>query len=179
MKDGLRIVGWTTLLAVIYGIAHDMVTAHVAVDYFTKYHPHLVGSTNPVVMALLWGIIATWWFGAAGGVLLAVAAGVGRAPRITPKRVAAATAKALALVYLLAMGVLVGVYEFAQTAPDKTPDWDTRSRLVAVAVTHAFSYNAAAVAALLVATRILLLRLKPPSARRNVHVMQHGRPGNA
>ena len=62
----LQVVLATCLL----GIAIDVVTANVAVEYFTVYHPHVVDSNSPWVMALVWGVGASWWFGAIASVLL-------------------------------------------------------------------------------------------------------------
>jgi hypothetical protein len=76
MRESLRIVAVCTLAAVGYGILHDLVTAHVCVEYFTEWHPQMVSSRNPVVLALVWGVVATWWVGALLGVLLAVVARV-------------------------------------------------------------------------------------------------------
>lgn len=154
----MRIVGGMTLLAIGYGIAHDLVTAHVAVTYFTVYHPHLVDSQNPIVMALLWGVIATWWFGAGAGLLIAACARFGKWPKATPQQALKATAKAMAVVYVLAMFTLAGIYGVAQLAPDKTADWHERSCLVAVGVTHWFSYTASGVAALVICARMAWIR---------------------
>lgn len=42
-------------IACALGIAVDLVTAHVAVEYFTVHHPKLIDRTDPLSMALLWG----------------------------------------------------------------------------------------------------------------------------
>ena len=164
MKEFGRIVGGTTPLSIAYGIVHDMVTAHVCVEYFTVFHPHLVNSNSPIVMALLWGVLATFWFGAGAGALLGIAALQDGCPRSHPRSSCAGAQIALVVVFCLAMSALVGVYEFAQTAPDKTPDWDYRSRLISVGVTHAFSYAASTVAAFVVAVRIMWRRIRTRSA---------------
>ncbi|MCC6572762.1 MAG: hypothetical protein IT462_03135 [Planctomycetes bacterium] len=48
MIDGLKIVGLCVLAAIIFGIAHDMVTAHVCVEYFSIGHRNIFGDqTGP------------------------------------------------------------------------------------------------------------------------------------
>lgn len=50
--EAIKIILFGVFVAIVYGIAHDMVTAHVYVEYFTVYHMHVVDSESPVVMAL-------------------------------------------------------------------------------------------------------------------------------
>lgn len=94
---------------VVYGVLHDQVTARIAIEHFTVLHPTIVDSTDPTVLALLWGVIATWWVGLFGGILLAVAARAGA----WPKRSAASLMKPVALALVLtascaAIGGFVG-----------------------------------------------------------------------
>lgn len=62
-----------------YGVLHDLVTAHVCVEYFTVGHPQLFEfeTDSPTLLALGWGVVATWWVGAGLGVPLALVARVG------------------------------------------------------------------------------------------------------
>ncbi len=78
MFEFIKIVALAVLAAVAYGIAHDMVTAHVCVEYFSVAHPPVIGPSPPFVYALVWGVIATWWVGLPLGVMLAFVACVGR-----------------------------------------------------------------------------------------------------
>lgn len=78
----LRIVLLCVALAIAYGIVHDMVTAHVCVEYFTIGHPTVIESTSPVMLALTWGVLATWWVGLGLGLLLGLVCRVGARPRI-------------------------------------------------------------------------------------------------
>ena len=80
--ETLKIVGFATLAAVIYGILHDQVTAHVCVEYFTIAHPLVFPTESPFLLALGWGIIATWWVGLPFGILLAAAARIGRKAKL-------------------------------------------------------------------------------------------------
>jgi hypothetical protein len=77
----LAIVLMCVVAAVVYGIAHDQVTARVCVEYFTVGHPPAFGTDDPTLLGLGWGIIATWWVGLLLGVPLAVASRTGSRPK--------------------------------------------------------------------------------------------------
>jgi hypothetical protein len=63
--------------AICYGIVHDQVTVRICYEYFSVFHPTILPLTSPTVLALQWGVLATWWVGAALGVPLAIAARAG------------------------------------------------------------------------------------------------------
>lgn len=69
------------LAAIFYGIIHDQVTARVCVEYFTIGHPPVFDTTSPTILALGWGVIATWWVGLPLGLGLALAARAGNRPK--------------------------------------------------------------------------------------------------
>jgi len=79
--DVLKIMGLCVLAAILYGIAHDQVTARVCLEYFTIGHPRIFATESPTLLAIGWGIIATWWVGLLLGAPLAFAAIRGRRPR--------------------------------------------------------------------------------------------------
>jgi len=79
--QALGIVLLCLAAAVAYGILHDLVTAHVCVEYFSVFHPRLIDSDDPVVLALFWGVVATWWVGLPLGAILAAAARAGSRPQ--------------------------------------------------------------------------------------------------
>ncbi|HEX7711952.1 MAG TPA: hypothetical protein VF418_13550 [Sphingomonadaceae bacterium] len=76
--ETVKIVGFAILAAVVYGILHDQVTAHVCVEYFTIAHPPVFPTESPFLLARGWGVIATWWVGLPLGIMLAAAARIGR-----------------------------------------------------------------------------------------------------
>ncbi len=78
----LKIVALSIVSAVVFGVVHDMVTAHICLEYFTIGHVRLFKSDIPALHALGWGVIATWWMGAALGVLVGSVARIGRWPRL-------------------------------------------------------------------------------------------------
>lgn len=76
------IVLFSIAAAVFYGIAHDQVTVRVCLEYFTIGHPPVFKTTSPALLALGWGVLATWWVGLPLGICLAGAARWGPWPRL-------------------------------------------------------------------------------------------------
>lgn len=135
--EGLKIVLITTLGSVVYGILHDLVTAHQCVQYFSEFHPDLFHTTNPVLLALGWGVVATWWAGAFIGIPLAMICTLGNEPKLRWKALLPPVG-----VLLLTMGVfalLAGLFgrqnpeailrffpNARQFTEGKTPDFISR-----------------------------------------------------
>jgi len=82
MKRFLAIVLTCVLFACVYGIIHDQITARICVQYFTVFHPDLFGTTDPTLLGLTWGVIATWWVGLILGVPVAI---VSRKANLRPR----------------------------------------------------------------------------------------------
>ena len=90
--------------AILYGVLHDQITARVCVEYFTIGHPPVFGTEDPTLLAIGWGVIATWWGGLLVGVLLALAARLGR----RPKRSARSIVQPVCLLFfMMALGALL------------------------------------------------------------------------
>lgn len=111
------------MAAIVYGVVHDQVTARICVEYFSVFHPPIFPTQSPTLLALGWGVIATWWMGAFLGVLLAVAAGAGSRTRVTAGELVAPIAKLLAT-----MGVLASVsgllgYTLSSRGTIAPPEW--------------------------------------------------------
>jgi hypothetical protein len=79
----LKIVLLAVLAAVLYGVLQDQVTTRVCVEYFTLGHPPVFATDDPTLLALGWGVIATWWVGVLLGVPLACCARLGSRPPLT------------------------------------------------------------------------------------------------
>ena len=77
MLESLKILLLCVLSAIVYGIVHDQVTAHICVEYFSVFHPPVFLTHSPTLLGLGWGILATWWVGAFLGLLLMVTARAG------------------------------------------------------------------------------------------------------
>lgn len=89
--------------AICYGVAHDQVTARVCVEYFTIGHPPVFDTESPTLLALGWGVIATWWVGLIIGVPLAIAARAGGRPKRSAASLIRPVAILLALMALCAL----------------------------------------------------------------------------
>jgi len=102
--EALKIITLCVAAAVVYGILHDQVTARVCVEYFTIGHPPVFSTRSPTLLAIGWGIIATWWVGVMLGVPAALACRIGSWPKFT----AGQLVKPLALLLVvMAIGALV------------------------------------------------------------------------
>ncbi len=169
IRSELGFLGFTVLVAALFGIAHDLVTAHVAVEYFTEHHVEVVPSQSPVVMALIWGVRATFVVGMLGAVLLLGANGLGRWPTLDFGRLRRALVRLVLVLYVLAMGVLFGILQFAPRPPleDQDPGYEADRRLIAVAFTHEFSYTGAAIGFVGLATWIVYQRNRMKWAQKN------------
>lgn len=82
MVEGLKIVGLCVAAAIVYGILHDLVTANLCVEYFSVFHPPIFHTNSPWLLALGWGVIATWWMGLFLGPLIAAASLTGELPKL-------------------------------------------------------------------------------------------------
>jgi hypothetical protein len=102
--QSLKIILTCVVAAVLYGIVHDQFTSHICVEYFSVFHPPVFSTTSPTLLALGWGVIATWWMGAFLGVLLAFAARAGSRNKIDASELVRPTSK-----LLVAMGFLATV----------------------------------------------------------------------
>ena len=78
----IAIVLFSIGAAVFYGIVHDQITARVCLEYFTIGHPPLFSTDSPTLLALSWGVVATWWVGLPLGILLGAASRLGTWPRL-------------------------------------------------------------------------------------------------
>ncbi len=138
-KEAAKLILGCVLLTVCLGIALDLVTANVAVTYFTVHHPHVIDSESPWAMALLWGVIASWWFGLIGGCLLAIINWFRAAPvGLILRKVAIACA----VLWGCFMAILATIYSIGGLVPlaKRGPGFEDDRRLTAVAVTHMGEY---------------------------------------
>ncbi len=81
----LKILLLCVLAAVAYGLLQDQVTARVCVEYFTVGHPPVFPTQDPTLLALGWGVLATWWVGVLLGLPLALVARLGPRPKLTAR----------------------------------------------------------------------------------------------
>jgi hypothetical protein len=79
----LKIVLMSVVAAILFGLVHDQITIRICPEYFTVFHPTIIDSENLTLIALSWGVVATWWIGAGVGFVLALAARWGTWPKLT------------------------------------------------------------------------------------------------
>jgi hypothetical protein len=79
----IAIVVFSILACVTYGIIHDQITARICVEYFTIGHPRIIPTDDPTILGIMWGVVATWWFGVIMGIPLATVSRVGSLPKKT------------------------------------------------------------------------------------------------
>jgi hypothetical protein len=151
----VQIVLATVAAAIGLGWAVDLITAHVAVEYFTVHHPRVIASDSPWVMAFYWGFAATWWAGLIAGVILAWANNHRAEPKSAWSVIRQVLIGAL-LAWLAMLLLLVAVYAFAGTIPvqSRRPSFESDRRLMAVAMAHQIEYVLAAVITTAIARRI-------------------------
>jgi hypothetical protein len=80
--EALKIAIYCVVAAIVYGIIHDQVTARICVQYFTTFHPPIFHTQSPTLLAIGWGIIATWWGGVFFSVPLILSARAGARPTL-------------------------------------------------------------------------------------------------
>jgi hypothetical protein len=80
LREAAKILLFCVTAAITYGILQDLVTTRVCVEYFTIGHPPVFGTDDPTLLALGWGVAASWWVGLLLGLPLIVTARVGTRP---------------------------------------------------------------------------------------------------
>lgn len=162
----LKIVAMAMLAAVAYGIVHDQITIRIYPPYFTVFHPHLITTQSLTLLALGWGVVATWWAGAIMGLLLALAARAGSEPKVTahellrPVLVLLAVMGASAL-FFGALGFRLASRHAVTAfpgAPEATADG--YARLIGVWWAHSASYAVGFLGALVLCIVTLIRRLR-------------------
>ena len=102
-SDFFKIMLLGFLGTIIYGIAQDQITARLCIEYFNseaaahhknlldnfkaneyvkKIFPNGIDTNSPSIVALIWGIAATWWVGLPFGIATSI---VGRCGSTLPK----------------------------------------------------------------------------------------------
>lgn len=126
-KEFGKIIGACIIASIAYGIIHDQVTARICLEYFSKgFHRRmtdtwdnsplapfkklLAESKSPTMYAFVWGIVATWWVGAILGVPLALAARLGKWPKMELKEILKPIASVLA--FMGVSSILTGFYAY-------------------------------------------------------------------
>ena len=170
----LRIVLTCVAAAVFYGIIHDLFTAHVCVEYFSIFHPPVFSTTSPTLLAIGWGVLATWWMGVFLGVLLALAARAGSRNKLEARNLIRPISKLLLVMGFLAAAAGLAGYILTRNGVIIPPQWVAsvlpparHARFMADLWAHNASYFFGLVGSLL----LCLLTIRKRIARRNDAVL--------
>ena len=168
LRRFLTVVLGSTGLACVLGIGLDLVTANVAVEYFSIHHPRVLPTENPWILAVYWGIAASWWFGAILGAIVASINHRRRQP-LEPRRILGWTATACAVLWITMISILLAVMALSSTIPleKRRATFESDRRLVAVAMAHQYEYVLGAAAALVIAVMTWQSRPSPPTTPRD------------
>jgi hypothetical protein len=163
-----KIIALSTLAAMTYGVAHDQVTAHLCVEYFSLAHPLLFHIDSPALLGLCWGIAATIGPGVIVGVLLGL---VSQSPGLTPTPIRQLFGTICVLLAIMAMSAtLAGIVGFelscrslvslSRSLSEAIPSGQ-HDRFMAVWFAHAASYLVGLGGSSLVIFRLWRERGKP------------------
>lgn len=160
-----KIVALAILASVVYGIIHDQITIRRSPAYFTDWQVHadFFHHQNLTVVALFWGVVATWWVGLILGILLAGAANIGKTDPWTWKQVLRPLFIVMATTGILAVMGYQTSQALGFTVPSSVvnfwmEDSEGYVRFSAVWVAHTVSYVAAGVGGLGLSIHILQKR---------------------
>lgn len=154
--------------AITFGITHDLVTANICVEYFTIGHPKVIESQNPIFLALVWGVLATWWVGLILGLLIVCFNSIGKLPKIPFSKIRKYVIRLLLILpftaalagligyFLAKTGVIHLVGEFSATIP--IPKQEI---FLAVAWAHLSSYIVGFVGGITICMKIWMQRTRP------------------
>lgn len=164
-----RSIGLGILAAVVYGVVHDQVTVRISPPYLMDWHPQIVPSREPTVVALAWGVVATWWFGLILGVVLAAAATLGKRPPAPWTWIVRAVRGIFVCAALAAIAAGLIVRGLRLELPDvlfnqwyTTASRPTRIAFSQAAAMHEASYDAAGVTTLVAAILVFRGRKTTP-----------------
>jgi len=162
-----KIVLFSLAAAIVYGVLHDQVTAHLCVEYFTIAHPPVFPTQSPFFLALGWGVLATWWVGLPLGLLLASVARWGPVPRLALSDVRSWILRLLIAMAICAfVGGIVGSYLVGAGLARVPGGWaarippDKQVAFAADAWAHMASYGAGVLGGLILIAYALLRRIR-------------------
>ena len=153
---GLQIIAACVLAAIIYGIVHDEITIRISPDYFLVWHPKLIETTNLTLVALAWGIIATWWAGALIGLLVCAAARLGPLPKLEPREI---------IKPLLKLLLVMGAAAFVAGLTGYYASFGNDSSLNAAWFAHTASYGMGFLGGIILSALLFLRRVRSAMAQ--------------
>ncbi len=170
-KISLTEIAGTLLLTisacVVYGIIHDQFTVRICIEYFTIAHPTIIESQSPIMLALAWGVVATWWV----GLYLAIPLYFISFRGPWPKRTIPSLIKPI-IILMLICGICAAItgsigYWMAETNRIHLDEFWSQaipkhqhSRFLAVWLTHNASYYTGYAGGIIIMIIILIKRIK-------------------
>lgn len=154
--------------AVAFGVLHDLITANLCVEYFTIAHPKVIESQNPVLLAFVWGALATWWVGLILGILIMCFNSIGKVAKIPFSKIKRYVIRLLLIMpltsllagligYLLAKTNAIHLIgELAETIP-----FEKQTAFLAVAWAHVSSYIVGLIGGVVICMKIWIQRKYP------------------
>lgn len=170
MVESGKIVGLAIAASVGYGLIHDQITVRLSPAYFTEWQVHADFFQHPnlTVVALFWGVVATWWVGLILGILLSCASVLGKGSHwiwrdlVRPLLFVMGVTGALA-----ALGYVISRAAGFQVSPNTVGFWiedpEEYARFSSVWVAHTLSYLGAGIGGFGLCVHILRKRRHVPS----------------
>ncbi len=154
--------------AVSFGIVHDLVTANCCVEYFTIGHPKVIESENPFMLALVWGILATWWVGLILGTLIVVFNAAGKTEKVPFSIIRKYVIRLLLIMVFTSLLAGIIGYILANTGTiylvgelaDRIPA-GKHNAFLAVAWAHVSSYIVGFVGGIVICMKVWMQRTNP------------------
>jgi hypothetical protein len=180
MMTFVKIVLSTLFAAISYGIIHDMITAHFCVEYFTIGHPKIIESESPVLLALLWGVIATWWVALPMGIFIAGFSQFGKKPYLEFQDIMSLILKLLLIMFGIALiagivGYVLTDLEIIYLTPSfaELMDSSKHSKFLAAGWAHTSSYLSGIIGTIFVCIIISKKRKKLLASTKNQGLNTH------
>jgi hypothetical protein len=123
VSETFKIVLLCVVAAIAYGIVHDQITARVCLEYFTVFHPPVFATRSPTLLALGWGVLATWWVGVFLGVPLALTARAGSRPPLSAPQLVRPVVTLLAVMACCALAAGSTGFFLAKRGLVSQPEW--------------------------------------------------------
>jgi hypothetical protein len=160
----LKILLACVVAAAFYGVLNDLVTAHLCIEFF-KLFPLDIKSSNPVVVAIVFGVLSTWWIGLLLGIIMASCARLGDYNRRTLADLLSPLSKLL--IAIAAIAILSGFVAYAMAPPEGIPNWSgiipPEKQRIAFSVNgaHLGAYASGAIGTVILCINLIVGRARP------------------
>lgn len=163
----LAIVALSIAAALIYGIVHDQITVRICLEYFTIGHPPIFHTSSPTLLALGWGVLATWWVGLFLGLGLATASRAGASPMLNARALVRPIGVLLAV--MASAAIVSGSVAALLASSGRVMLWEPLASIISPAsqtgflvdlAAHSASYLVGAIGGIVLIHRIWSCRLK-------------------